>query len=140
MENLARHITDSEHRRAYANNLVTPIEFNVRDLVQVYDPTQEMMHKADRKILPRWSGPRLVILKGVNSYKLAQLNGMVLERNFHANHLQGFIARPHLKLGELIGSWKDERLSGLSGEVFEEGWRWLKRCILNTIYEWETGG
>ena len=100
---------------------MTPIEFNVGDLVQVYDPTQEMTHKADRKILPRWSGPRLVISKGINSYKLAQLNGTVLERNFHANHLWGFIARPHSKLGELIGSWKDERLSGLSGEVFEDG-------------------
>lgn len=121
MENLACHITDSECRQAHANNSVTPIEFNIGDLVQVYDLTQEMMHKADPKILPRWSGPRLVISKGINSYKLAQLNGMVLDRNFHANHLQGFVARPHLKLGELIGSWKDEHLLGLSGEVFEKG-------------------
>ena len=37
IENLAHHITDSEHRRAHANNSVTPIEFNVGDLVQVYD-------------------------------------------------------------------------------------------------------
>lgn len=121
MENLAHHITDSERRRAHANDSVTPIEFNIGDLVQVYDTMQEMMHKADQKTLPRWSGPRLVISKGINSYKLARLNGTALDRNFHANHLQGFVARPHSKLGELIGSWKDECLLGLSGEVFEEG-------------------
>ena len=57
MGNLVHHITDSERRRAHANDSVTPIEFNVGDLVQVYDPTQEMTHKADRKILPWWSGP-----------------------------------------------------------------------------------
>ena len=92
MENLAHHITDSEHRRAQSNDSTTPIEFEVGDLVQVYDPTLDMTHKADRKIVPRWSGPRLVVSKGINSYKLARLNGTILERNFHANHLHGFVA------------------------------------------------
>lgn len=53
MENLAHHITDSERRRAHANDSVTPIEFNIGDLVQVYDTMQEMIHKADQKTLPR---------------------------------------------------------------------------------------
>ena len=58
-----------------------PIEFEVGDLVQVYNPTLDMMHKAERKIAPRWSGPRIVVSKGINSYKLARLNGNILERN-----------------------------------------------------------
>ena len=99
---------------------MTPIEFEVGDLVQVYDLTLDMTHKAERKIAPRWSGLRIVVLKGINSYKLARLNGMVLERNFHANHLRGFVARPHSKLGELIGSWKSSQLTGLMGEEFRE--------------------
>ena len=66
---------------------MTPIEFKVGDLVQVYDPTLNMTHRAERKIAPRWSGPRVVVSKGINLYKLAQLNGTILERNFHTNHL-----------------------------------------------------
>ena len=53
------------------NDSVMPIEFEVGDLVQVYDPTLNMMHKPERKIAPRWSGPRIVVLKGINLYKLA---------------------------------------------------------------------
>ena len=87
MENLVRHITDSEHRQAHATNSVTPIEFKVGDLVQVYNLTLDMTHKAERKIASRWSGPRIVVLKGINSYKLARLNGNIPERNFHVNHL-----------------------------------------------------
>ena len=79
-----------------------------------------MTHKAERKIAPRWSGPRIVVSKGINSYKLVRLNGMVLERNFHANHLRGFVACPHSKLGELIGSWKSSQLTGLMGKEFRE--------------------
>ena len=97
-----------------------PIEFKVGDLVQVYDPTLDMTHKAERKIAPRWSGPRIVVSKGINSYKLVRFNGTILERNFHATHLRGFVARPHSKLGELIGSWKDSQPMGLTGEEFEE--------------------
>ena len=48
-----------------------PIEFEVGDLVQVYNLTLDMMHKAERKIAPRWSEPRIVVSKGINSYKLA---------------------------------------------------------------------
>ena len=70
MENLAQHITDSECRRAHVNDSVMLIEFEVGDLVQVYDPTLDMTHKAERRIAPRWSGPRVVVLKGINSYKL----------------------------------------------------------------------
>ena len=47
-----------------------PIEFEVGDLVQVYDLTLDMTHKAERKIAPRWSGSRIVVSKGINSYKL----------------------------------------------------------------------
>ena len=120
MESLTRHITDSERRRAYANDAVTPIEFEVGDMVQVYDATLDMTHKAEKKILPRWSGPRLVVLKGINSYKLARLNGSVLSRDFHVNHLRGFVARPHSKLGELIGESKGlmDRPYELTGEDF----------------------
>ena len=120
MENLAHHITDSECHRAQSNDSATPIEFEVSDLVQVYDPTLDMTHKADRKIAPRWLGPRLVVSKGINSYKLAQLNGTILERNFHTNHLRGFVAQPHSKLRELIDSWKSDQPTGLTGEEFEE--------------------
>ena len=89
-------------------------------MVQVYNLTLDMMHKAERKIALRWSGPRIMVLKGINLYKLAQLNGTILERNFHVNHLQGFVAHPHSKLGEIIGSWKDSKLTRLTGEEFEE--------------------
>ena len=84
-------------------------------MVQVYDPTLDMTHKAERKIAPRWSGPRIVVSKGINLYKLVRLNG-----TFHVNYLRGFIACPHLKLGELIGSWKDSKLTGLTCEEFKE--------------------
>ena len=87
MENLARHITDSEHCQAHVNDSVMLIEFEVGDLVQVYNLTLDMTHKTERKIAPRWSGPRIMVLKGINLYKLAQLNGTILERNFHVNHL-----------------------------------------------------
>ena len=40
-------------------------------MVQVYDLTLDMIDKAERKIAPRWSGPRIVVLKVINSYKLA---------------------------------------------------------------------
>ena len=71
MESLARHITDTERHQSHANDSVTPIKFKVGDLVQVYDLTLDMIDKAERKIAPRWSGPRIVVLKGINSYKLA---------------------------------------------------------------------
>ena len=110
-----------------------PIEFEVRDMVQVYDATLDMTHKAERKILPRWSGPRLMVLKGISSYKLTRLNGTVLNRDFHANHLQGCVARPHSKLGELIGELKGsiDRPYKLTGEDFmNEG------CVKTTLPLW----
>ncbi|KAF8164353.1 hypothetical protein K438DRAFT_1852479 [Mycena galopus ATCC 62051] len=119
MESYARHIDDRERRRHDANEKTHPIQFEVGDLVQAYDPRLDTTHRAERKFVLKWSAPRIVVSRMVNSYTLANLNGTVLKRSFHGNHLRGFVVTPGSRLGDIIGERMPVEKTGLSGEEFE---------------------
>ena len=95
------------------------MELDVGDLVQAYDPRLDTTHRAERKFVLKWSAPRIVVSKAVNSYTLASLNGTVLKRTFHANHLRGFVVTPGSRVGDIVGERMPVDRTGLSGEEFE---------------------
>ncbi|KAJ7136257.1 hypothetical protein C8R46DRAFT_1234789 [Mycena filopes] len=119
MESFARHTEDRERRRNSANDATYPIQFEVGDLVQAYDPRLDTTHRAERKLILKWSAPRIVVSRALNSYTLANLNGTVLKRSFHGNHLRGFVVTPNSRVGDIIGERMPVEKTGLSGEEFE---------------------
>jgi hypothetical protein len=67
--------------------------FRPGQLVQVYRNDLDYMFKVERKFIPKWSIPRRVQSRILNSYKLITLEGNPLPGEFSARHLRLFT--PH---------------------------------------------
>lgn len=67
--------------------------FKIGQLVQVYRNDLDYTFKTERKLLPKWSIPRRVTDRNVNSYSLATLEGVALAGKFSARRLREFIPR-----------------------------------------------
>ncbi|KAG6839263.1 hypothetical protein C0991_004332 [Blastosporella zonata] len=74
------------------------VTFKSGDLVQVYRSDLDYTFKMDRKLLPKWSIPRRVISRNVNSYELEDLNGLLLPGRFSTQRLRRFWPRLGTKL------------------------------------------
>jgi hypothetical protein len=97
-QSFTRHTADAERRRKHSDKATHPIQFQVGDLVQIYDTHWDFSVSSDRKLAPRWSAPRIIVSQGTNSYRIARMDGTLIDRNIHANHVRGFVVRPETPL------------------------------------------
>jgi hypothetical protein len=72
--------------------------FKPGQLVQVYRSDLDYTFKMDRKLLPKWSHPRRVVTRNVNSYTIATLEGVPVPGNFSARRLRRFLPREGTQL------------------------------------------
>jgi hypothetical protein len=74
------------------------VVFRPGQLVQVYRNDLDMTFKTERKLLPKWSVPRRVTHREVNSYRLATLEGEEISGRFSARRLWEFVPKKGTKL------------------------------------------
>ncbi|KAG6841251.1 hypothetical protein C0991_000536 [Blastosporella zonata] len=74
------------------------VVFKPGDLVQIYRNNLDYTFKTDRKLLPKWSTPRKVVNRDVNSYTLATLDNSLIPGSFSARRLQRFWPKAGTKL------------------------------------------
>ena len=91
--------------KADREKLEAMTSFAVGDLVQVYESRRDGTHETKAKLLPKWSPPRRVLEKRVNSYKIATLEGLVLGGWTHARRMRKFQTR----VGSKIAAEETER-------------------------------
>jgi hypothetical protein len=72
--------------------------FKTGQLVQVYRNDLDYTFKAERKLIPKWSIPRRIHSRLLNSYKLESLQGVPLQGEFSARRLRAFSPREGTKL------------------------------------------
>ncbi|KAG6851444.1 hypothetical protein C0991_009109 [Blastosporella zonata] len=74
------------------------VVFKAGDLVQVYRSDLDYTFKTEKKLLPKWSIPRRVVARNVNSYTLATLDNTILAGSYSARRLRRFWPRGGTKL------------------------------------------
>jgi hypothetical protein len=74
------------------------VVFRPGQLVQVYRNDLDMTFKTERKLLPKWSEPRRVTRREVNSYRLATLEGEEISGRFSARRLREFVPKKGTRL------------------------------------------
>ena len=113
------------------------VTFRAGDLVQVYRSDLDFTFKTDRKLLPKFSAPRRVVSRNLNSYQLETLEGLPIGGRFSSRRLRLFVPRKGTELEEVqaaiekewreredkeneVMSIEEERSTGTGDEV-EEG-------------------
>src|SRR6266481_2096180 len=86
-------LMEAANRKRQFDGKVCPVIFVTGDLVQVYDSKLDMTFKSRAKLLPRWSSPRKVAEKHLNSYALCTQDGRELPGTFHAHRLRHYVSR-----------------------------------------------
>ncbi|KAK1230433.1 hypothetical protein PQX77_006476 [Marasmius sp. AFHP31] len=76
------------------------VTFKKGDLVQVYQRSWDLTFKTERKLVPKWSAPKRVVERNVNSYALETLDGMKLEGMVSTRNLRRFIPREGTELAK----------------------------------------
>jgi hypothetical protein len=84
------------------------VVFRKGQLVQVHRNDLDYTFKSERKLLPRWSQPRRVRERLVNSYKLETLDGTEINGLFSSRRLRAFDAREGTELFEAQRRLEDE--------------------------------
>ena len=74
--------------------------FKTGDQVQVYDSKLDTTFNTKVKLLPRWSLPRRITQKHLNSYMLSTLNGRESPGAVHARRLHHYTPRGDETIGE----------------------------------------
>ena len=77
------------------------VVFRAGDLVQVYCSDLDYTFKTDRKLLPKFSAPRRVINRNLNSYQLETLEGFPIAGRFSSRHLRLFVPRKGMELDKV---------------------------------------
>ena len=72
--------------------------FKAGDLVQVYRSDLDFTFSSDRKLLPKFSAPRRVVSRNLNSYHLETLEGLPIAGRFSSRRLRQFIPRQGTEL------------------------------------------
>ena len=88
-----RSLVEADQRAAAFNDRVHPVTFALSDLVQVYKSKMDQSFETINKIAPKWTGPRIITGKSLDSYTLCTLTGTELQGKFHARRLKRFIPR-----------------------------------------------
>jgi hypothetical protein len=90
--------------------------FSKGHLVQIYRSDLDYTFKTERKLLPKWSTPRRVISRQLNSYVLETLNGEPIPGTFSARRLRRFIPRGGTKLADEQKLIEGREEAGKQGE------------------------
>ncbi|KAG6850286.1 hypothetical protein C0991_010528 [Blastosporella zonata] len=96
------------------------VVFKKGDLVQVYRNDLDYTFKTERKLLPKWSFPRRVVARNVNSYTLATLDDSILPGNYSARRLRRFWPRQGTKLALEQSGVEEAEAGGLLPKLLEE--------------------
>lgn len=86
-----RSITEAEHKKQLFDSKALVPHIKVGDLVQVYDSKADFNLATINKLAPRWSVPRIITGKYLNSFTLSTLNGTPLNGLFHIRRLRPYI-------------------------------------------------
>ena len=103
------------------------VVFRAGDLVQVYHSDLDYTFKTDRKLLPKFSAPRHVINRNLNSYQLETLEGFPIAGRFSSRRLRLFVPRKGTELDEVQAAiekeWRDreDREDGVASIEEVEG-------------------
>jgi len=92
--------------------------FKPGQLVQVYRSDLDYTFKTERKLLPKWSHPRRVVARDVNSYTIATLEGVPVPGKFSARRLRRFLPREGTEL-----ALKQAEIEEREALLEEERWR-----------------
>lgn len=96
------------------------VVFKEGEFVQVYRSDLDYTFKTEKKLLPKWSAPRRVILRNRNSYQLETLEGFPIPGHFSARRLRRFIPRAGTELEKLQEALEEEwRKAGAEGDAVE---------------------
>ena len=98
------------------------VTFRKGDLVQVYQRSWDTTFKTEKKLVPKWSMPKRVVERNVNSYVLETLDGLRIEGSVSARNLRRFDPREGTELArkqrEIERTLAEEDKSG--GQVASE--------------------
>lgn len=83
-------ITEAEKcKHTYDSQARVP-DLHIGDLVQVYDSKADYNHSTINKLAPRWSVPRIITGKYLNSFTLSTLQGTTIQGLFHTRRLRPY--------------------------------------------------
>jgi hypothetical protein len=94
------------------------VVFKTGQLVQVYRSDLDYTFKTERKLLPKWSPPRRIATRNVNSYTIETLEGTPVAGNFSARRLRRFWPREGTEL-----ALKQAEVEEREALLEEERWR-----------------
>jgi len=97
-------LSEAMRWKAQFDDRVHPVEFNVGNMVQVYNSWLDTTYETRAKLMPRWSPPRTVTDRLLNSYMLCKLDGTDLDGTTHARRLRRFIPRRDGPLGHTLAT------------------------------------
>ena len=86
-----RSITEADRKKQIFDSNARVPDVKIGDLVQVYDSKADFNFATINKLAPRWSIPRIITGKYLNSYTLSTLNGIPLNGLFHIRRLRPYI-------------------------------------------------
>ena len=76
-------LAEATCRKTQFDSKVHPMDFQVGDYIQVYNSRLDATYKAKAKLLPRWSPPRIITGRLLNSYTLCRPDGTEFNGTFH---------------------------------------------------------
>jgi hypothetical protein len=123
---LASNIANALRRKAAFDRRVLASDageviFSTGQLVQTYASNINGNFATTRKILPRWSAPRRIVMRRGNSYQLSTLEGFPMAGWFHARRLRLFLPHTGSMLEEMEKeNWQDEEKESVERDI-EEG-------------------
>ena len=82
---------DADHRKDTFDNNSPITTFKISDLIQVYDSASDFNHKSINKLMPKWSGPRIIYAEFSNSFSLCTLSGISLKGVAHSRRIWHYI-------------------------------------------------
>lgn len=114
---------------ARVNRQTGEVIFENGSLVQVYSNVHDFSVASERKMAPRWSAPRRIASRTVNSYQLETLEGFPIAGHFHARRLRQFVPRATTELHRIQAQFLTHgRQLGLE-EVEEEDMVDVRRIV-----------
>ena len=83
-------ITEAERRKHIFDSQARVPDLKIGDLAQVYDSKSDFNYSTINKLAPRWSMPRIITGKYLNSFTLSTLQGTPLNGLFHMRRLRPY--------------------------------------------------
>jgi len=81
----------AEQQKSAWDDRTPAINFEIDDIVQIYNTKLDSSYNSTNKLLPKWSTPHIITAKFLNSYSLSTLNGTPISGSFHSRRLRPFI-------------------------------------------------